>query len=100
MRTIYESLAMVAGMSPRQVRNYHEQHLERCWCGNWINNFLNTFVLEKEDSNTRYSALVSLMNHHKYMVSSDDKKFFTMIRMRARKKLGLQRRPLVTRTRG
>ena len=93
---LYKNLALVAGMSPRLVKNYHEQHVERCWCGNWVNNFLNDFVINK-DEEAREGALRSILHHHEYMMNVSDEIFFEMLRGRARKKLGLPRRRLVRR---
>ena len=95
-KDLYGSLSKVSGMSPRLVKNYHEQHVERCWCGNWINNFLNDFVIS-EDYEVREGALRSLLDHHESMRNISDEKFFNMLRGRARRKLGLPRRRLVRR---
>ena len=88
---LYKNLALVAGMSPRLVKNYHEQHVERSWCGNWVNNFLNDFVINK-DEEARNEALNSLINHHRCMMNRDDDKFFIMLQGRALRKLLLSRR--------
>lgn len=98
LKDLYNNLSKVAGMSPRLVRNYHEQHVERCWCGNWINNFLTDFVTGGDRD--RDKALNSLINHHLYMMNINDTDFFNEIRAKARTRLGRPRRPLVTRTRG
>ena len=91
---LYENLALVAGMSPRLVKNYHEQHVERCWCGNWINNFLNDFVIIKYEE-ARKKALSSLIDHHRYMMNISDEDFFKKLRGRAMRKLGLPRRRVI-----
>ena len=97
---LYKNLALVTGLSPRLVKNYHEQHVERCWCGNWINNFLNDFFINKDNKEIREGALNSLLDHHEYMKNISDDEFFGMIRSRAWKKLGRPRRRLSVKRRG
>lgn len=70
MKDLYKNLSILSNISPRLVKNYHEQHLERGWGGNWVANFISDFILADEED--KEENLNNLLDHHKYMVNKEE----------------------------